>query len=146
MKKIFAIVAMLVLIIAMSSCSVTVDSKPSDSKSSTTASSSPSEDSSPKTQSTPKVSDDKFVGVVKDNTNAFDTVDTATLVTLAHSVCTAWDNGLNLVGHLQLFIKHDFPAKDSGFFIGAATAAYCPQYVDDLKKEAKQYTSPSAGV
>lgn len=44
-----------------------------------------------------------------------------------HGVCADWSNGATLDGEITALSEHLDP-HDAGMLIGAATAAFCPQY------------------
>lgn len=51
-------------------------------------------------------------------------------ISMAHKVCTGLDQS-NMSGILamKLMKETDLSMKQSGYFIGAAISAYCPQYI-----------------
>jgi hypothetical protein len=82
----------------------------------------------------PLPTDEQFVQVVKENTDQFDDVSTSTLAGLAGSVCTAWNNGNGPLDIVKVFTDEGYDQRDSAFFVGAATAAYCPEYDPENEK------------
>lgn len=109
MNKFAALVLSVVLMFGMSSCSNSDPVEPSYDK------------------------DEVFVSTVKDNTNEFDAVTTNTLVGLSATVCEAWDAGLSLREVGMIFLKNGYDPHDAGYFVGAATATYCPEHADQVK-------------
>jgi hypothetical protein len=56
--------------------------------------------------------------------------DQSAAISMAHTVCTALDQS-NRSGILAMKVmkETDLSMKQSGYFIGAAISAYCPQYI-----------------
>ncbi len=74
--------------------------------------------------------DDVFLQVLSQQGIRLAGLSDQTVVNAGHGVCQDWSNGANLAqtlgdvkGALQL------SDSNSGFFIGAATQSYCPQYM-----------------
>lgn len=49
------------------------------------------------------------------------------MIAAGHGVCEDWSNGATLEGEITGLSEHLDP-NDAGMLIGAATAAFCPEY------------------
>lgn len=74
--------------------------------------------------------DDIFIKLVQDQTESFDYVPDATILELAQNICEFWESGGTVEQAFQIVRKSGIDSYDGGFFIGAATEAYCPEYSD----------------
>lgn len=72
--------------------------------------------------------DDIFLRVLRDGTDSFDHASDSKVVKLAHVLCGLWDDGQSLDSVFSMLYSVGYSAQESGFFVGAATQAYCPQY------------------
>lgn len=81
------------------------------------------------TFSTPApTADEVFLTVLRNETDAWDAVDDALVVDLAHKMCDAWESGASMhdIGGVMMELGYD--AYEAGFFMGAGTETYCPEY------------------
>jgi hypothetical protein len=68
-----------------------------------------------------------FVGVLDDEGIPYTSA--ADAITVANAVCEFMGDGNSLTdATLQVSEESGLGVEDSGFFVGAATAAYCPAY------------------
>ncbi|BBZ74603.1 DUF732 domain-containing protein [Mycobacterium paraseoulense] len=74
--------------------------------------------------------DDVFLQALGQQGIAFTNLSNQTVVNAGHGVCQDWANGATLAQTLS-DVKGALGLTDtnSGYFIGAATQSYCPQYV-----------------
>lgn len=84
----------------------------------------------PTTQADPPANDIDavFLQVLREGTNSWDNLPDADVISLAHSMCGAWDNGSTFEEIAQIFLDSGYNQTDAGYFIGAGTEAYCPEY------------------
>jgi len=74
--------------------------------------------------------DDVFLQVLGQQGISFSNLSNQTVVNAGKGVCQDWANGANLaqtLSDVQGALK--LSDTNSGFFIGAATQSYCPQYM-----------------
>jgi Protein of unknown function (DUF732) len=74
--------------------------------------------------------DDVFLQALGQQGISFNNLSNQTVVSAGHGVCQDWANGASLPQTLS-DVKGALGLSDtnSGYFIGAATQSYCPQYV-----------------
>lgn len=74
--------------------------------------------------------DDVFLQALGQQGITFTNLSNQTVVNVGHGVCQDWANGATLPQTLS-DVKGALGLSDnnSGYFIGAATQSYCPQYV-----------------
>ncbi|OJZ65826.1 hypothetical protein BRW65_27660 [Mycobacterium paraffinicum] len=74
--------------------------------------------------------DDVFLQALGQQGITFSNLSNQTVVSAGHGVCQDWTNGATLAQTLA-DVKSALALTDSnsGYFIGAATQSYCPQYV-----------------
>lgn len=74
--------------------------------------------------------DDVFLQALGQQGISFPNLSNQTIVNAGHGVCQDWTNGATLAQTLA-DVKSALGLTDnnSGYFIGAATQSYCPQYV-----------------
>ncbi|OBH86946.1 hypothetical protein A5681_14385 [Mycobacterium scrofulaceum] len=74
--------------------------------------------------------DDVFLQALGQQGISFPNLSNQTVVNAGHGVCQDWTNGATLAQTLA-DVKSALGLTDnnSGYFIGAATQSYCPQYV-----------------
>ena len=73
--------------------------------------------------------DQAYVATLKANPSGyFDNVDSASLISLGHSVCSALDRGASETELAAPVEDIGGTAADAGWLIGAAESAYCPEY------------------
>ena len=74
--------------------------------------------------------DDVFLQALAQQGLTFTNLSNQTVVNAGHGVCQDWTNGATLPQTLS-DVKGALGLTDSnsGYFIGAATQSYCPQYV-----------------
>lgn len=74
--------------------------------------------------------DDVFLQALGQQGITFTNLSNQTVVNAGHGVCQDWTNGATLAQTLS-DVKNALGLSDSnsGYFIGAATQSYCPQYV-----------------
>lgn len=72
--------------------------------------------------------DTLFLQVLRQNTDSWDNIPDDAVVSLAESMCGAWDEGSSFRDIASIFLKNGYSPEESGFFIGAGTQAYCPEY------------------
>ncbi len=74
--------------------------------------------------------DDVFLQALAQQGLTFTNLSNQTIVNAGHGVCQDWTNGATLPQTLS-DVKGALGLTDSnsGYFIGAATQSYCPQYV-----------------
>ncbi len=74
--------------------------------------------------------DDVFLQALGQQGITFSNLSNQTIVNAGHGVCTDWANGATLAQTLA-DVKGALSLSDgnSGYFIGAATQSYCPQYL-----------------
>lgn len=77
--------------------------------------------------------DDMFVELVKDETDAFDYSSDSEILELADNICKFWESGGTVDRAFDIVVESGVDAYDGGFFVGAATGAYCPEYSDLLE-------------
>lgn len=71
--------------------------------------------------------DDSFLGALADYGININDPDTA--ISMARSVCAGFDSNQNASFLAMKVMKAaSLSPRQAGFFVGAATAAYCPQY------------------
>jgi len=71
--------------------------------------------------------DDQFIAALTNN--GITVSDQSTVISMAHAVCTGLDNGqAGSVVVLNVLRGTNLSSRQSGFFVGASVAAYCPQY------------------
>lgn len=73
--------------------------------------------------------DDVFLQVLGQQGLTFSNLSNQTVVNAGHGVCQDWQGGASLIQTLA-DVKSALNLSDSnsGFFVGAATQSYCPQY------------------
>lgn len=73
--------------------------------------------------------DDVFLQVLGQEGITFSNLSDQTVVNAGHGVCQDWQSGATLIQTLA-DVKSALKLSDnnSGFFVGAATQSYCPQY------------------
>jgi hypothetical protein len=69
-----------------------------------------------------------FVQVLRENTNSWDNIPDADVVELANLMCDVWREGATFEEIGQILIDSGYPQNEAGFFIGAGTEAYCPEF------------------
>ncbi|OBH12068.1 DUF732 domain-containing protein [Mycobacterium sp. E1747] len=76
--------------------------------------------------------DDIFLQALGQQGITFSSLSNQTIVNAGHGVCQDWTNGATLAQTLS-DVKGALALTDtnSGYFIGAATQSYCPQYVSN---------------
>ncbi|WP_374021951.1 DUF732 domain-containing protein [Mycobacterium sp. HNNTM2301] len=74
--------------------------------------------------------DDVFLQALGQQGISFPNLSSQTVVNAGHGVCQDWSNGATLA-QTMADVKSGLGLTDnnSGYFIGAATQSYCPQYV-----------------
>jgi hypothetical protein len=73
--------------------------------------------------------EDDFLTVISREGISWPAGKTQQVVDTGHAVCTDWKNGANLAGEVSdLQGATDWSDYQIGVFIGASTAAFCPQY------------------
>jgi len=79
----------------------------------------------------PDSTDTVFLQVLSQQGISFPSLSDQTVVNAGKGVCSDWSQGANLAQTLS-DVKSALSLSDSnsGFFIGAATQAYCPQYMN----------------
>ena len=71
--------------------------------------------------------DDAFVAALAKNGIAMSDPNAA--VSMAHTVCTGFDQGKPSTALALGIVKNtDLSPKQAGYFVGVSVAAYCPQY------------------
>ncbi len=74
--------------------------------------------------------DDIFLQALGQQGISFSNLSDQTVVSAGHGVCQDWSNGATLIQTLS-DVKGALKLSDTntGFFVGAATQSYCPQYM-----------------
>ena len=76
--------------------------------------------------------DDKFIGLLKKDDINHESVPAA--IAAGKKVCEYLDTGMTLTNVEQdVENSSGLPDYDTGFFVGAAIKAYCPQFMPDVK-------------
>ena len=72
--------------------------------------------------------DDKFLATLK-REGITDHISPAHAIEAGHTVCQKLDQGMTLTDvAYEVLNSSNMPAYQSGYFVGASIAAYCPQY------------------
>lgn len=71
--------------------------------------------------------EDTFLDVLDDAGVTWPGATPANMVAAGHGVCQDWANGATLEGEIAGLTEYLDP-QDAGVLIGAATAAFCPEY------------------
>lgn len=74
--------------------------------------------------------DENFAELVKDNTAEFDTLSDPAIVGLANTICDGFEAGMSFEDVAMIFFEAKYDVNDAGYFLGAATVTYCPEYAD----------------
>lgn len=69
-----------------------------------------------------------FLIVLHENTDSWDLVSDAQIVDLATSLCGAWSRGASFEDVASVMLNSGYSAGEGGYFIGAATEVYCPEF------------------
>ncbi|MGE2719234.1 DUF732 domain-containing protein [Mycolicibacterium celeriflavum] len=76
--------------------------------------------------------EDVFVNVLEDQGVTWPGATPANMIEAGKGVCTDWANGATLEGEIAGLAEHLDP-NDAAVLIGAATAAFCPEYEAKVK-------------
>lgn len=77
--------------------------------------------------------DQAFIHTIRDSAELPYTLTSApdsSFISLAHTTCDAFDRGVTVSDLSTMFTEAGFDTYQTGFFLGASTAAYCPEYKD----------------
>ena len=75
----------------------------------------------------------KFLTVIADHGITWPQGKDQAVIDTGHAVCTDWQNGATVASELADLQGATHWSEDwAGFFIGAATASFCPQYESKL--------------
>jgi len=132
MKRKFAAVTAAFLFAALSACGGDTTSEPSPTTVTVTA-----EPTQPESVYPPESSiDEAFLGLLRDNTDSWDTLPDTEVITLAEEMCGAWSRGGTFEEIAGIMVDSGFDPYESGFFMGAGTEFYCPEYSDLVNSNA----------
>ena len=71
--------------------------------------------------------EDNFLSVLNEEGVTWPGATPANMIAAGRDVCEDWSNGATLEGEIAGLSEHLDP-NDAGMLVGAATAAFCPQY------------------
>jgi hypothetical protein len=142
MKKIVSAIVVPVMLLSMSACSGNDDTAAP--KDTVTVTATPTPDVSPMLpdgQDTPDVpdspegggqvlSDADFAEYVRGHDDWFQGIPDDSIVTLANSVCTAFDSGQDFDSVFKILLENGMPQKPAASFIGWSVGNYCYEHKD----------------
>lgn len=77
--------------------------------------------------------EDAFLDAIAAEGIVWEPADTPAVIDTGHAVCTDWTNGATFAQELNDLISvTDWTPEQAGVFVGAATGAFCPQFMDRL--------------
>ncbi len=77
--------------------------------------------------------DTTFLAVVRDMTTTLEGVSDELLIETAHTDCDALTAGNTVVDLERVIVNSGIDLYDGGIILGAAIAAYCPEFKDQIK-------------
>lgn len=126
-RRIAAAVTAAIFVFGASGCTVPTSDNSQPTETVTVA---PSE-SAPESQA-----EEVFPDVIRDNTDSFDQETDESINGLARTMCDAWEDGATFGDLAGIMLETGFSPREAGFFIGAGTAAFCPQFSSEINSNA----------
>lgn len=75
--------------------------------------------------------EDEFLDAIAVNGITWEPADTPAVIETGQAVCTDWGNGVNFSQEVaELVSATGWSLEQAGAFIGAATGAFCPRYMN----------------
>jgi hypothetical protein len=77
------------------------------------------------------VPEDDFLDAIASNGITWEPVDTPAVIETGQAVCTDWGNGVGFSQEVaELVSATGWTLEQAGAFVGAATGAFCPRYLN----------------